>query len=71
LLLCAQRLQGPEHATDGTAGGEHPERGKGKQPSGVGKREPHKSQKWIYKIKTLQIDQFIVSNVTLNISQIR
>jgi hypothetical protein len=32
---------------------------------------PHKSQKWIYKIKTLQIEQFIVSNLTLNVSQIR
>ena len=32
---------------------------------------PHKSQKWIYKIKTLQIDQFIFSNCTSNVSQIR
>ncbi len=32
---------------------------------------PHKSQKWIYKIKTLLIEQFIVSNLTFNVSQIR
>ena len=32
---------------------------------------PHKSQKWIYKIKTLQIDQFIVSNATISVSQKR
>ena len=31
---------------------------------------PHKSQKWIYKIKTLLIEQFIVSNLTFNVSQI-
>ena len=39
-----------------------------KYPDGM---VPHKSQKWIYKIKTLQIDQFIVSNATLSVSQIR
>ncbi len=33
---------------------------------------PHKSQKWIYKIETLLIEQlFIVSNLTFNVSQIR
>ncbi len=32
---------------------------------------PHKSQKWIYKIKTLLIEQFVVSNLTFNVSQIR
>ena len=31
---------------------------------------PHKSQKWIYKIKTLLIEQFIVSNLMFNVSQI-
>ena len=33
--------------------------------------QPHKSQKWIYKIKMLQTDQFIVSNFMFNICQIR
>jgi hypothetical protein len=33
-------------------------------------RPPHKSQKRIYKIKTLQIDQFIFSSCTSNVSQI-
>ncbi len=33
-------------------------------------KAPHKSQKWIYKIKTLLIEQFIVSNLTFNVSQI-
>ena len=32
---------------------------------------PHKSQKWIYKIKTVLIEQFIVSNLMFNVSQIR
>jgi predicted HAD superfamily phosphohydrolase YqeG len=31
---------------------------------------PHKNQKWIYKIKMLQIDQFIVSNLKFIVSQI-
>ena len=31
---------------------------------------PHKSQKWIYKIKTLLIDKFSVSNVAFNVTQI-
>ncbi len=30
---------------------------------------PHKNQKWIYKIKMLQIDQFIVSNFKFIVSQ--
>ena len=30
--------------------------------------DPHKSQKWIYKIKTLQIENFICSNLTFNVS---
>ena len=33
-------------------------------------KDPHKSQKWIYKIKLLLIEQFIVSNLTFNVSQI-
>ena len=33
--------------------------------------KPHKNQKWIYKIKMLQIDQFIVSNFKFIVSQIR
>ena len=32
--------------------------------------QPHKCQKWIYKIKTLLIDQFNVSNVAFNVTQI-
>jgi hypothetical protein len=32
---------------------------------------PHKNQKWIYKIKMLQIDQFIISNFKFIVSQIR
>ena len=31
---------------------------------------PHKSQKWIYKIKTLLIDKFSVSNLAFNVTQI-
>ena len=37
----------------------------------VGEGLPHKSQKWIYKIQTLLIEQFIVSNLMFNVSQIR
>ncbi len=32
---------------------------------------PHKNQKWIYKIKMLQMNQFIVSNFKFIVSQIR
>ena len=32
--------------------------------------EPHKSQKWIYKIKTLLIDKFSVSILAFNVTQI-
>jgi len=31
---------------------------------------PHKSQKWIYKIKTLLIDKFSVSTLAFNVTQI-
>ena len=31
---------------------------------------PHKSQTWIYKIKTLLIDKFSASNVVFNVTQI-
>ena len=33
-------------------------------------RVPHKSQKWIYKIKTLLIDTFSLSNAIVNVTQI-
>jgi hypothetical protein len=34
-------------------------------------QDPHKNQKWIYKIKMLQIDQLIVYNFKFIVSQIR